>query len=93
MGSPTLARTLLHEGLADELRLIVMPVLLGGGKSIFPEDGALHTLELVSAVTSDAGVQVCTYRPAGAASRRSGQAQGSWSKYGGFSCRGRSNRA
>ena len=66
MGSPTLARTLLHEGLADELVLIVMPVLLGGGKSIFPEDGALHTLELVSAVTSDAGVQVCTYRPAGA---------------------------
>jgi dihydrofolate reductase len=66
MGSPTLARTLLHEGLVDELRLILMPVLLGGGKTIFPEDGALHTLELVSAVTSDAGVQVCTYTPAGA---------------------------
>lgn len=32
MGSPTLARTLLHEGLADELVLIVMPVVLGGGK-------------------------------------------------------------
>ena len=64
MGSSTLARTLLHEGLADELVLIVMPVLLGGGKSIFPEDGALHTLELVSAVTSNAGVQVCTYKPA-----------------------------
>jgi dihydrofolate reductase len=65
MGSPTLARTLLHEGIADELRLIVMPVVLGGGKRIFPDDGALRTLELVSAVTSDAGVQVCTYRPAG----------------------------
>ena len=64
MGSPTLARALLHESLVDELRLILMPVLLGGGKSIFPEDGALHTLELVSAVTSEAGVQVCTYRPA-----------------------------
>jgi len=65
MGSPTLARTLLHERLVDELRLILMPVLLGGGKSIFPEDGAMHTLELVSAATSDAGVQVCVYRPAG----------------------------
>jgi len=64
MGSSTLARTLLYEGLADELRLIVMPVLLGGGKRIFPDDGALRTLELVSAVTSNAGVQVCTYKPA-----------------------------
>lgn len=65
MGSPTLARTLLSEGLADELRLIVMPVILGGGKSIFPTDGALRTFELVSTVTSDAGVNVCVYRPIG----------------------------
>jgi dihydrofolate reductase len=67
MGSPTLVRNLLQDGLADELRLIVMPVLLGGGKRIFPEDGGQQTLELVSAVTSDAGVQVCVYKPAGAA--------------------------
>ncbi|MFF6779550.1 dihydrofolate reductase family protein [Streptomyces sp. NPDC012510] len=64
MGSPTLARTLLSEGLADELVLIVMPVLLGGGKTIFPGDGAKHTLELVSATTSGAGVNVCAYRVA-----------------------------
>ncbi|MFD6422427.1 dihydrofolate reductase family protein [Streptomyces sp. NPDC060198] len=63
MGSPTLARTLLREGLADELRLMVMPVLLGGGKTVFPADGGLRTLELVSTVTSAAGVNVCTYRP------------------------------
>jgi len=63
MGSPTLVRALLSEGLVDELRLIVMPVLLGGGKSIFPEDGGQRTLELVSTVTSAAGVNVCTYRP------------------------------
>ncbi|MFE3764258.1 dihydrofolate reductase family protein [Streptomyces sp. NPDC059104] len=65
MGSPTLARTLIAEGLVDELRLIVMPVLLGGGKSIFPTDGSRRTLELVSTVTSPAGVNVCTYRPTG----------------------------
>ncbi|MGS2642460.1 dihydrofolate reductase family protein [Streptosporangium sp. LJ11] len=65
MGSPTLARTLLSEGLADELRLTVMPVILGGGKSIFPDDGGLRTLELVSTVTSAAGVNVCVYRLAG----------------------------
>ncbi|MFC9787029.1 dihydrofolate reductase family protein [Rhodococcus sp. NPDC127528] len=64
MGSPTLVRTLLSEGLVDELRLMVMPVLLGGGKTIFPEDGGLHTLELVSTAISSTGVHVCTYRPA-----------------------------
>jgi dihydrofolate reductase len=63
MGSPTLVRTLLGESLVDELRLMLMPVLLGGGKTIFPADGTLRTLELVSTVTSGTGVNVCTYRP------------------------------
>ena len=63
MGSPTLARSLLHEGLVDELRLMIEPVILGGGKTIFPDDGALRSLKLVSTVTSAAGVLVCTYRP------------------------------
>ena len=63
MGSPTLARTLLREGLVDELRLMIEPVILGGGKTIFPDDGSLRTLELVSSVTSSTGVHVCTYRP------------------------------
>ena len=63
MGSPTLVRTLLREGLVDELRLMIEPVILGGGKTIFPDDGAQRTLELVSTVTSGTGVHVCTYRP------------------------------
>jgi len=63
MGSPTLVRTLLGEGLVDELRLMIMPVILGVGKTIFPQDGAQRTLELVSTVTSLAGVHVSTYRP------------------------------
>jgi dihydrofolate reductase len=65
MGSPTLARTLLAEELVDELRLVRMPVLLGGGKTIFPADGAQRRLELVSTTTSEAGVLVSTYRPIG----------------------------
>ncbi|MFE3201841.1 dihydrofolate reductase family protein [Embleya sp. NPDC059237] len=64
MGSLTLARTLLTEGLVDELRLMIMPVLLGGGKTLFPTDGALRTLELVSTKLSTTGVHVATYRPA-----------------------------
>ncbi|MGW3458625.1 dihydrofolate reductase family protein, partial [Streptomyces olivaceoviridis] len=35
MGSPTLVRALIAAELVDELRLVVMPVLLGGGKSVF----------------------------------------------------------
>ena len=66
MGSAALVRTLLGEGLVDELRLMIEPVLLGGGKSIFPEDGGLRTLELVSTVTAATGTNVCIYRAAGA---------------------------
>lgn len=64
MGSPTLVRALLGAGLVDELRLMIMPVLLGGGKTIFPDDRAQRALALVSTATSPTGVQVCTYRPA-----------------------------
>ena len=64
MGSPTLVRTLLSEGLVDELRIMIEPVILGGGKTIFPEDGMLRPLELVTTDTSGTGVHVCTYRPA-----------------------------
>jgi dihydrofolate reductase len=63
MGSATLVRTLLAEGLVDELHLMIEPVILGGGKSIFPDDGTQRTLELVSTVTSATGVQLCRYRP------------------------------
>ncbi|MEV6961313.1 dihydrofolate reductase family protein [Streptomyces sp. NPDC051207] len=66
MGSPSLARLLISEGLADELRLIVMPVVLGGGKTIFPHDGGKHAFELVSATTAPTGAQVCVYRRASA---------------------------
>ena len=43
---------------------MIEPILLGGGKRIFPDDGAKRTFELVSAVTAATGVQLCTYRPA-----------------------------
>ena len=63
MGSPTLVRTLLSEGLVDELRLVTMPVILGGGKSVFADDGELRALELVSTVTANTGTLVSSYRP------------------------------
>jgi len=64
MGSPTLVRALLREGLVDELCLIHMPVTLGGGKTIFPTDGVRRTFTLVSTTTAATGAQVSVYRPA-----------------------------
>ena len=64
MGSATLARTLIANDLVDEYRLMIEPVVLGGGKRLFPDDGQLHALELVSTITSSTGVHICTYRPA-----------------------------
>jgi dihydrofolate reductase len=63
MGSATLARTLITAGLVDEYRLMIEPVLLGGGKSVFPMDGERRPLDLVSTSTSPTGVVMCVYRP------------------------------
>ena len=63
-GSASLVTALLAAGLVDELMLMIEPVLLGGGKRIFPDDGMARPLELVKCVTTGTGVQLCTYRPA-----------------------------
>jgi dihydrofolate reductase len=64
MGSASLARTLIANDLVDEYRLMIEPIVLGGGKRLFPDDGAARPLELVSTATSGTGVHICTYRPA-----------------------------
>ena len=63
-GSASLVTTLLSEGLVDELNLMIEPILLGGGKRIFPEDGRARPMKLVKCVTAGTGVQVCTFHPA-----------------------------
>jgi dihydrofolate reductase len=63
-GSATLAQALLDAGLVDELRLMVFPVVLGGGKRLFADDGAKRPLTLSSARTVGDGVQILTYAPA-----------------------------
>jgi dihydrofolate reductase len=62
-GSLSLARTLIGNDLVDEYKLLVEPIMLGGGKRLFPDDGAARKLELISAQTAKTGVLVCTYRP------------------------------
>jgi dihydrofolate reductase len=62
MGSAQLVRSLLEADLVDELNLMIEPIVLGGGKSIFPADGAARRFELVSATTAGTGVQICRYQ-------------------------------
>ena len=64
MGSASLARDLVANDLVDEYRLMIEPILLGGGKSIFPQDGTARPLELVSVTQAKTGVLICAYRPA-----------------------------
>jgi dihydrofolate reductase len=63
-GSVSLVQALLAAGQVDQLTLMIEPILLGGGKRIFPDDGAARPLQLVKSVTTGTGVQVCTYRTA-----------------------------
>jgi dihydrofolate reductase len=60
-GSATLVRALLEADLVDELLLMVEPVVLGGGKRIWADDGEARAFELSSAKTANTGVQVCHY--------------------------------
>ena len=63
MGSLSLARTLISNELVDQYILMLEPIMLGGGKRLFPDDGQARNLELVEAKPSKTGVLVCTYRP------------------------------
>ena len=63
-GSLSVARTLLTAGLVDELVLMIEPITLGGGKTLFPSDGEVREFELTSAKTARTGVQVCRYQRA-----------------------------
>ncbi len=63
MGSSKLASQLISNDLVDEYRLMIEPIVLGGGKRLFPDDGKARRLDLVSTVTSTTGVHICNYRP------------------------------
>lgn len=64
-GSATLVRSLVVWGLVDELRLLVYPVLLGGGRRIFPDDREKWTFELAELDRYDSGAVLHVYRLAG----------------------------
>jgi dihydrofolate reductase len=64
IGSTELVQTLIGHDLVDELRLMIDPIALGGGKRIFRDDGSLRTLRLVDGQLTSAGAILATYAPA-----------------------------
>ena len=63
-GSGKLVGALIERGLVDELRLMVFPTLLGGGRRLFEELPAPASLELAeSRSVGPDGVVLLTYRP------------------------------
>jgi dihydrofolate reductase len=61
-GSPSLSAQLIEHDLVDEFHLFVEPVLLGGGKRLFPQDGEKRPVQLVSCTPAGTGTLVCVYR-------------------------------
>jgi dihydrofolate reductase len=62
LGSGALVRLLLRDGLLDELRLMVHPIVVGRGKRLFEEGGGQKTLELVDSKMFGTGIVSLAYR-------------------------------
>ncbi|MHB8576307.1 MAG: dihydrofolate reductase family protein [Dehalococcoidia bacterium] len=63
-GSPTLVRSLLRDGLLDELNLFIFPIVVGAGMRLFDEMADQVPLTLVQSKTFSTGVLSVTYQPA-----------------------------
>ncbi|TML14158.1 MAG: dihydrofolate reductase [Actinobacteria bacterium] len=61
IGSTQLVQALIERDLVDELRLMIDPVALGGGKRFLPDDGALRAWSLVDGQVAGNGALLTTY--------------------------------
>jgi dihydrofolate reductase len=64
IGSSELVRELLANDLVDELRVMIDPLVVGGGKRVFNDDGALRPWRLVDSQVTTTGAILATYAPA-----------------------------
>jgi dihydrofolate reductase len=64
-GSGALIRWLLDHDLVDEMTLLIVPVVLGQGTRLFPDNGPDIALDLVDSRADSKGVTIQVYRPNG----------------------------
>jgi dihydrofolate reductase len=64
-GSPSLVRSLLQDGLLDELALLICPIVVGSGMRLFEDVTHELRLKLVQSVTLANGALATRYAPAG----------------------------
>jgi dihydrofolate reductase len=63
-GSGKLVNSLMAHNVIDVYRLMVHPVVLGAGKSLFEDGATITSLKLIDSKTTDTGVVMLTYEPA-----------------------------
>jgi dihydrofolate reductase len=63
IGSAELVRSLIEHDLVDELKLMIDPVTLGGGKRIFSDDGVRRPWRLADHEVTTTGAIIATYAP------------------------------
>jgi dihydrofolate reductase len=61
VGGATLIGSLMNQGLIDELRLVVHPIILGGGKALFKDVKERHALRFLGAKPLESGLVRLTY--------------------------------
>ena len=61
IGSPRLVQTLIAHDLIDEMRLMIDPIVLGGGKRLFAAEGSPRRLRLSSNQATTTGCLLLTY--------------------------------
>jgi dihydrofolate reductase len=65
VGSSRVTQTLVRHGLVDGFRLMIIPLVLGGGKRFLPDDGAARPLRLIESQVTTTGAILATYEAAG----------------------------
>ncbi|MDM4719670.1 dihydrofolate reductase family protein [Micromonospora sp. WMMA1363] len=65
-GSPTLVRSMLAQGLVDELRLAVPPVVAGKGRRLLDDYPTVHHMRLLESKQTSTGSLLLTYQPGAA---------------------------
>jgi dihydrofolate reductase len=76
IGSGELVQTLMRDGLVDEYRLMIHPIVLGGGTRMFRESSSPVRLELIESNATSTGVLIVTYRPMSASTQTGSRISG-----------------